>query len=415
MINRWIGYNEGGNETHMKDLLMQFSRAGHEMSVITTRGDSLNYLMPQIKVYFINSSQGYYSYSFLGIFNAVSFNVKCFAKFLSLYLQGYRYDILSIHFSLEGILARFIKLFFGIPYVFVLAGDTHLELIEAKRADGKIQISRFMNEQCLKYGYSAEIIPKGIDLERFKPLENLTIEKDPANNIKKHVLTVCRLDPRKNLITFIEAANIIVNKLCREDIDFTVVGEGIERELLESKIKEYHLESNVSLVGMVPNNSLELINYYAGADLFVLPTLYEGFGWVYLEAMASGVPIVTTNVGSNKEVVGDVGVLIEPRDPDKLSHEILRVLDDPQLHRELRAKGLIKSQSYSWPIIFPKYESYYKKVCLSTCGVLCRFLVFVYIVVDFWRILIVLIKYRMILNFSPLKKGWLGNGQYGNQ
>jgi glycosyltransferase involved in cell wall biosynthesis len=169
LINRWVGYNEGGNETHMKDLILKFSLAGHEVFVITTQGDALEFLGDTVTCHYVTSPKKYYSYGLFGVLYAIIFNVKCFFKFIQLYMQGERFDVLSIHFSLEGILARFIKLFFGIPYVFVLAGDTYLELLEAKRADGKIQISNFMNQQCEKLGYSAEIIPKGIDLKKYNP------------------------------------------------------------------------------------------------------------------------------------------------------------------------------------------------------------------------------------------------------
>lgn len=411
MINRWVGYNEGGNETHTKDLLIKFNDVGHAMSVITTKGDSLSNLA-NVKCYFINSPKGYYSYGLSGIFNAFLFDIKCFVKFIELYLKGQRFDIISVHFSLESLVARLIKLVFGIPYVFVLAGDTPLELICAKRADEKVQISEFMNKQCLKFGYSAHVIPKGFDLARYSPDVNAD---DLKHNLglegKKIVLTVCRLDPRKNLSNLIDAADIIVNKLHRSDIVFLIVGDGVEKAKLEKEVLECKLQDFVEFIGNVPNLSEDHPKYYSMSDLFVLPTLYEGFGWVYLEAMASGVPILTTNVGSNSEVVGDVGVLVPPHDANILSNEIIKISDDDKLRESLKQSGLSKSKNYSWEQIFPKYEKVYQDASLLKCNFICRLKIILETLWDFWLIVASLLRDNVV--FNNVSSIWNGKGQSG--
>src|SRR6185369_15404124 len=116
---------------------------------------------------------------------------------------------------------------------------------------------------------------------------------------KKVILTVCRLDPRKNLITLVNAANIIVNQMHHKDFLFILVGDGVERPYLEENVQKLHLGDYVKFAGAVANTGDLLPKYYAMADLFVLPTLYEGFGWVFLEAMACKLPIITTTAGSN--------------------------------------------------------------------------------------------------------------------
>jgi glycosyltransferase involved in cell wall biosynthesis len=251
----------------------------------------------------------------------------------------------------------------------VLAGDTPPELLEGKRADGPIQISEFMNKQCKKYGYSAEIIPKGVDLGRFQPgLDVSNLRK--KHNLKKQnkvLLSVCRLDPRKDLKTLIKAMDLIVNKEGKSDYRLIVLGDGVDMGMLVKATRRHNLIDNVIFLGELPNQSPLLPEYYNIADLFVLPTLYEGFGWVYLEAMSSGTPILTTSVGSNPEIVGGVGRLIKPNDPDLLAKNILEILNnDVEINNMIR-KGLIKAKKYSWDRTILKYEEYYMRISKKKC------------------------------------------------
>ncbi len=417
VINRWVGYNEGGNETHIKDLMAWFIKVGHEVHVITTKGDKLEHMRGKLHLHYVNSKQGYYSYGALGIVFALIFDIKCLFKFLELYISGIRFDVMSIHFALEAVLARFIKLFFGIPYVMILAGDTPIELIEAKRADGKIQISEFMNDQCKKYGYSSEIIPKGFDLKRFNPeIETKDLIESLGVKGKKIILTVCRLDPRKNLISLIESADIIVNKKKNKDFVFLIAGDGVERDLLLEEIKKHKLEGVVRLVGSVSNTSNLLPKYYAMSDLYVLPTLYEGFGWVFLEAMASGLPIITTNVASNPEIVGDVGKLVPLKNPKVLAETILETLNDRKELSKMTKLGLEKAQRFTWEEQIKKYDAYYFKVSKNKCNSLsCKLSVFSSAVRDISDLFISLIKDKVIFNFRSKESNWRPAGQEGGK
>ncbi len=417
LINRWLGYNEGGNETFMKDFIHWTVKRGHSVTVITTQGNALQGIRG-IKTHFLKSPKGYYSYGFFGIFYAFLFLLKSFVKFVQIYIKGERFDVISIHFSLEALLARFIKLFFGIPYVICLAGDTPLELLEGKRADGVVHVTHFMNEQSKKYGYSARVISKGIDLERFNPhleVDELA-EKYKRNEDTKVLLTVCRLDPRKNLITLIEAMHILVNVRRIRNIKLLIVGDGVERKFLEDKAFMYKLKDYVRFIGEISNVNPILPKYYVLADLFVLPTLYEGFGWVYLEAMACGTPILTTNCGSNPEVVGETGVMLEPRDPELLAETIEKLLDDPVVLSELSNRGLEKARAMPWEKIIKKYEEYYTQTSVKKCEKFtCRLMVLGYLLIDSFPILSRLFG-GVIFNPGTRKESvWEGTGQVGNE
>ncbi|MBI4787811.1 MAG: glycosyltransferase family 4 protein [Chloroflexi bacterium] len=113
-----------------------------------------------------------------------------------------------------------------------------------------------------------------------------------------------------------------------------------------STIEELGLLSRVCFAGYVPQPDLPAL--YSAAELFVYPSLYEGFGLPVLEAMACGAPLVTSNVSSMPEVAGDAGLLVEPSDVDALSNAMQRVLTDRALRDTLGSKGQARAQTFSW-------------------------------------------------------------------
>jgi len=96
--------------------------------------------------------------------------------------------------------------------------------------------------------------------------------------------------------------------------------------------------------------------------VFVFPSLYEGFGLPPLEAMASGTPVVTSNVSSLPEVAADAAVLVDPYDPDAIADGIERVLTDERLRRSLRTKGLARARQFSWETSVRRVREIYGQV-----------------------------------------------------
>jgi glycosyltransferase involved in cell wall biosynthesis len=101
---------------------------------------------------------------------------------------------------------------------------------------------------------------------------------------------------------------------------------------------------------------------YRLAGVFVFPSLYEGFGLPPLEAMASGTPVVTSNVSSLPEVVGDAAVLVDPYDPHAIADGIYRVLTDQQLRRDLARKGVARARQFSWAESVRRVRDIYRQV-----------------------------------------------------
>jgi glycosyltransferase involved in cell wall biosynthesis len=116
----------------------------------------------------------------------------------------------------------------------------------------------------------------------------------------------------------------------------------------------------VRFLGYLPEETLAVM--YRLAGVFVFPSVYEGFGLPPLEAMASGTPVVTSNVSSLPEVAGDAAALVDPYDPSSIADGIQNVLTDDRLRRELRSKGLARARQFSWEASVRRVREIYGEV-----------------------------------------------------
>ena len=120
------------------------------------------------------------------------------------------------------------------------------------------------------------------------------------------------------------------------------------------------LHKHVRFLGFVSDDTLAAL--YRLAAVFVFPSLYEGFGLPPLEAMASGAPVITSNVSSLPEVVGDAALLIDPYDPEAIADAMARVLSDETLRAQLRARGLLRARHFSWERSIGRVRDIYGEV-----------------------------------------------------
>src|SRR4029450_7017703 len=162
----------------------------------------------------------------------------------------------------------------------------------------------------------------------------------------RFVLYVGNIKPHKNLVRLLDAfAELRRGEL--EDLKLLIIGDQISKlPALRLAVHRHKLHKHVRFLGYLSDDALALL--YRLASVFVFPSLYEGFGPPPLEAMASGTPVVTSNLSSLPEVTGDAAVLIDPYDPTAIADGIHRVLTDETLRRDLRRKGLARAQQFSW-------------------------------------------------------------------
>jgi len=124
----------------------------------------------------------------------------------------------------------------------------------------------------------------------------------------------------------------------------------------------YRLGISENVRDLGPAGDQELADLYNAADVLLFPSLYEGFGWPTVEAMASGLPVVCSRAGSLGEVVGDAALTAEPEDVSGLAGHVASVLTDPSLAASLRARGLARARLFDWDRTAEKFEAVYREV-----------------------------------------------------
>lgn len=178
------------------------------------------------------------------------------------------------------------------------------------------------------------------------------------------VLYTGNIKPHKNLERLIEAFNLLRQAPDLKNVQLLIIGDEISKyAALRRTVHRYKLHKHVRFFGFVSDQTLAAL--YRLADAFVFPSLYEGFGLPPLEAMASGTPVITSNVSSLPEVVGDAALMIDPYDPTAIADAMGRVLTDATLRSDLRARGLERARSFSWERSIRRVREIYDEVLTS--------------------------------------------------
>ena len=169
------------------------------------------------------------------------------------------------------------------------------------------------------------------------------------------VLNVGRLSEQKNQQLLIRAFAAL--HLINANSELFILGEGPKRPELEKMIREENLDDCVHLEGKVEKPEA----YYTGADVFALSSVYEGLPLVLLEAMAASLPIVSTDVGGVKDIVSTNGILTESGNENQFKDALIRLMENPELRREMGADSFEKVQKYDSAVIADEYTQLYRK------------------------------------------------------
>lgn len=260
--------------------------------------------------------------------------------------------------SIKGVLAEESRCERGWPRR-MLAGLALLERRNARRAPLVLSTSRYCIDRIRHhYGVPAQrlaLVPEGIDLQLWQlsvdpaVLADLDARREPFT-----VLCVARQYPRKRIVDLVDAFALVSSREPRARL--VVIGDGPEHAALVERVRTLGLAAHVQLLGALPDDA-EVRAWYGRASIFCLPSEQEGFGIVFLEAMASGLPVVSTTAAAIPEVVpdGEAGLLVPPRDPAALAEALLRLLQDQGLRARLRAAGRVQAQNYSWERVADRF------------------------------------------------------------
>jgi glycosyltransferase involved in cell wall biosynthesis len=222
-----------------------------------------------------------------------------------------------------------------------------LDLAGIRRADAVIAVSHVTKRHLVAAGVEPDrisVIHSGVDQQRFRRVAGRPIE-DP------YVLFVGSEQPRKNLATLLAAFAQLKRDPQFSRLRFIKVGlpggrEARFREETLSAIRRLGIEREVIFTDWVPDEDLP--RYYAAADCFALPSLYEGFGLPALEAMACGCPVLISTDAALVEVCGEAAISVDALDTAAIAGGLAAVASDSRFRRDLRDRGFRRASAFSW-------------------------------------------------------------------
>ncbi len=299
----------------------------------------------------------------------------CYTHEMATYLPGalrktlklarsQRHDIIHCHFIIPGgPLAWLISKLAHIPFVITCHGSdvpgynpdrfgaTHKLMLPLWRRLAKapaelISPSKSLSELIQKNcpGVEVRIVPNGIYTDRF------------SGGVKKKSILMCsRILPRKGFQYVIKAIKDLAL-----DWEVNIVGQG--PYLDELKRLAEGSPTPIKFHGWLDNNDPQFYRLFKEAAIFVFPSEAENFPSVLLEAMSAGAAIITSTAGGCPEVVGDTAILVEPGDVEAIRENILKLVESPQLRRDLADAANKRVQRFSWPRIAQEYLDCYKDV-----------------------------------------------------
>ena len=201
------------------------------------------------------------------------------------------------------------------------------------------------------------VIHEGVSDAFFAPadptsLAGLTLPPDGI----PYILSTGKLSPRKNIHGLIRAMTSLADKIPHHLV--LVGGDGWSVSEVYTLLEQSGMRDRVHLPGFVSDDQLRAL--YQRASVYVHPSYYEGFGLTLLEAMASGCPVVTSNVYSLPEVAGDAALLVDPTSSDDIASSIAAICTDDALASELRAKGKVRAESFKWSLCADRVADVYE-------------------------------------------------------
>lgn len=322
----------GGGEVFLKNVINYKSDkiSNEDKILLTPKSEKLERELEGIKIIHGFSRQG----NFISKSNFISMMKEI--KLINNIIRDNKIDCIFLNGIDSYYLSKFINnkvkkigVWHGINMERTFLKKT-LSAISFNNLDNIIVVSNYQKDIIndifsYKYDSKIKVVHIGRDEKLFK---NEVYRSEKENNII-NLLTVARLQKLKGHEDLIKAMKILCNRY--KNIKLIIAGEGEEKENIEEQIKEYKLEKYIEMTGFV-----NPMDYYGKSDIFILPSYSEAFPLVNLEAMASGLPIIATNVGGIPEAIesNKQGYLIEPGNVKELADKISILIESRELRNE---------------------------------------------------------------------------------
>lgn len=357
----------GGAANATKYLLQEYAqRDDLEVHLVTSSVDDFRVeeLSSNVTIHYLNiGKKGNFHYQSNKDLLTYSWKAYRYSKKL---IQKYDFDLVHAFF---GIPCGFIAQKLGLPYIASLRGsdvpfyNPRFEKLDKllfqrmsrniwKNSKATIANSQGLRDLALESSPTQDIgvIYNGVDISEFQT-SNVSVAAMPSSpqSDSLSILAVGRLIPRKGFDILIQAAKDL-------PVTVTLVGDGPERESLEQLATETSVE--VNFVGLIDHD--EIVQYYQTHDLFALPSANEGMSNTVLEAMACGLPIITTNTGGTQELVTTNGWVIE-RTVKALRSALQESLDNREALAQMGRDSRARVEEMSWKKVADQYVEEYKR------------------------------------------------------
>lgn len=231
-------------------------------------------------------------------------------------------------------------------------------------ADAILTISKASKDEIARHLHippeRIHIVYSGVN-KRYQPASSFDIRhmRERYNLPKNYILFLGSVEERKNLRRVLEAYAQLKKQGAPHQLVIAGPHKWKYKEIMAA-VDQLQLKDTVTFTGYVQDHDLPAL--YTAADVFVFPSLAEGFGLPVLEAMACGAPVVTSNISSLPEAAGDAAILVDPYDSKAISTAMKIILEDENVRQDLRSKGFTRAQEFSWQSVARKTLDVYQKV-----------------------------------------------------
>lgn len=392
------GTDAGGMNVYIRDLAIHIARLGSPVDVYTRRSDpdrpQIQHLAPGVRVINIDA----------GPLNAGKYDLlplcREFAEGIVLFTlrDGVRYDVMHAHYWLSGVTAEHLRRFWEIPFSMMFHTTAHMknavlgtgdqepperEATERRlvqSADSLIAANPDeRSDLVLRQGAADDkvcTIPPGVDLSIFHPMDYHYSRRELGWDIRERVvLFVGRIDPIKGIDTLVGAMPLVKETYLK----FVLIGGDLDADgepigalaEVRDRVEAMGMGRRVRFLGAQPQAMLP--HYYSASDLVAVPSRYESFGLVAVEAMATGTPVVASSVGGLAFTVVDYrnGFLVPYADSQALARAIDKLLDDDDLREKLGFNAAEDAQRFSWESVAIQVMHVYERLAEGYRADLC--------------------------------------------
>jgi D-inositol-3-phosphate glycosyltransferase len=391
------GRETGGMNVYVRELSRELGKRGHRVDVFTRFQDEDT---PQVEVFGENVRVVHLDAGPRASYdkNKLPLHVDEFVEQIEEYArqEGITYDVVHSHYWVSGLVAHELKKRWGVPFVQMFHTLGELKNSVAKTVGDKEVTARIMGEgQVMRWAdrlvaatplekehmvclYGAEpskikVIPAGVDTSLFYPRDREAVREllGLPGLDTPILLFVGRIERLKGIDTLLESVAVVSRYCSGRDLKVLIVGGGGQTEAENAELhrvvelhKDLNLEDQVEFVGSKPQEMLPL--YYSAADVTIMPSHYESFGLVAVESMASGTPVIASNVGGLQFTVvdGETGYLVEQENHFQLAERVHTLLKNPELREKMGEAAVVHAQQFSWEKIASQVEELYGKVML---------------------------------------------------